>query len=78
MSAFRATTWRYATASQSVRLTASAVTHGYQLLMTGPAHRERQTFQTVDAVLAAQSECERTLVAQGFLLVEFTSERWDS
>ena len=65
MSAFRATTWRYATAwqSQSVHLTVSEITQGYQLLMAGPGHRERRTFQTVDAVLAAQSECERSLLA---------------
>ena len=58
-----------------MRLTVSAVAQGYQLLLVGPVQCERLTFQTVDAVLAAQSECERTLFARGFLLVEFTSER---
>ena len=75
MAACGATTWRYSRAWQSVRLTVSAVAQGYQLLLVGPVHCERLTFQTVDAVLVAQSECERTLFARGFLLVEFISER---
>ena len=74
MSALRATTWRYATTSQSVCLTASASTQGYQLLMVGPAQHERLAFTTVDAVLAAQAECEALLLARGFLLVEFTCD----
>ena len=78
MSAFRAITWRYATASESVCLTASEATQGYQLPMAGPSHRERHTFHTVDGVVAAQSACERTLMAQGFLLIEFIAELRDS
>ena len=75
MAACGATTWRYSKAWQSVRLTVSAVAQGYQLLLVGPVRCERLTFQTVDAVMVAQSECERTLFERGFLLVEFTSER---
>ena len=70
-----AATWHYTKARQSMRLTAFEVTQGYELVIEQAGYRERRTFQTVDAVLAAQLACERNLFEQGFLLVQLTVER---
>jgi len=71
------TAWLFTRGAQSVRIVRAATLNGeVHLHVHGPgAARQSHVFQDVMECMHYQSDLERRLVAQGFSLERFTSDR---
>lgn len=71
------TAWLFTRGAQSVRIVRAVTPDGeMRLIVSGPADTaETHVFDDVVACVTYQSELERRLVAQGYALERFTSER---
>jgi hypothetical protein len=70
------TTWLFTRGRESVRLEVRDASEGVELLVCGPGlKRETYTFADTLALLVQQAEIERRLVALGFFLEQFITDR---
>jgi hypothetical protein len=74
------TAWLFTKGPQSIRIIrAATLTGDLHLHIHGPGtSRESHTFQDVIECMAFQADYERRIVAQGFALERFTSDRRSS